>query len=204
MGYKTFEDMKHNIPEGATHYQNETMEFSFAWFNVDEDKCFVDGQWWPYSLDGYPMDEIKPIPPTIKTESQEEREALDMIDTTSKQVESLAKGDAVEWDGEGMPPVGAKCEILFKEYQHKGFGLFNVLAYHSGAIWVQYIGPLENNGKCYTAECSTLEFRKPESPEQKAERERDEAIKIIQRDMAFSGSDYYAAKRLYEKGYRKQ
>lgn len=111
----------------------------------------------------------------IPTESPEEREALGMINTTSKKVESLAKGDEVEWNGEGLPPVGVECEILFKEYPHKGFGLFNILAYHGGAIWVQYTGPLENNGKCYTEECSTLEFRKPESPEQKAERERLEA-----------------------------
>lgn len=86
-----------------------------------------------------------------------------------------------EWNGEGLPPVGAECEILFKEYPQKGFGLFIVLAYHGGAIWVQYVGPLENNGKCYTAECSTLEFRKPETPEQKAEREKkEEAEEMIQ------------------------
>lgn len=99
--------------------------------------------------------------------------AIDNIDTTPIQVESLAGG--AEWNGEGLPPVGVECEILFEDYPNKGFGLFNVLAYHGGAIWVQYIGPLGNNGKCYTAECSTLEFRKPETEAERNERERIEA-----------------------------
>lgn len=147
----------------------------------------------------------------IPTQTHEEKEALDMIDTTSKRVESLAKGDVVEWDGEDLPPVGVECEILFKEYPHKGFGLFNVLAYHGGAIWVQYTGPLENNGKCYTAECSTLEFRKPESQEQKAKRERDEYIHVMVDDFNDQDIDYnYRGKvakvcaALYDAGYRKE
>lgn len=35
---KTFETEKHNIPEGATHYANETDDDYFAWVK------FVDGE----------------------------------------------------------------------------------------------------------------------------------------------------------------
>jgi hypothetical protein len=121
-----------------------------------------------------------------------------------------------EWDGNGLPPVGAECEILdingdkiigngtvyhvdgnkffilsksLKDYPEE-----STVSMFDGAmnLYVMWVNDGDNR------------FRKPETPEQKAERERDEAIKTIQRDMAFSGSDYHAAKRLYEKGYRKQ
>lgn len=36
--------------------------------------------------------------------------AIDNIDTTPIQVESLAGG--AEWNGEGLPPVGARCEFV--------------------------------------------------------------------------------------------
>lgn len=35
--FKTFEDMKHDIPEGATHYSDETDSDFFAWLKVDGD-----------------------------------------------------------------------------------------------------------------------------------------------------------------------
>ena len=35
----TYETMKHNLPEGATHYHNETEDHFFCWFK------FADGNW---------------------------------------------------------------------------------------------------------------------------------------------------------------
>lgn len=95
----------------------------------------------------------------IPTESQEGREALDMIDTTSKQVESLAKGDGIKWKN------GDYC-------QHK-----------NGVIFT-FIGKCDNPKEfdCVLMDSSgntvlsfINELSKPESPEQKAERERLEA-----------------------------
>lgn len=38
--FKTFEDMKNDIPEGATHYSDETDGDFFAWFKVDGDTTY--------------------------------------------------------------------------------------------------------------------------------------------------------------------
>ena len=200
MAYITFEDMKHCIPEGATHYQNETKEFSFAWFNVDEDKCYVDGQWWPYSLDGYPMDEIKPIPPTIKTDSSEEREAIDMMDTTTKQIESLEKGDLVEWKN------GDYC--IYNENEYMYVGKFD-------CKWSSE----DDTDRCVIVNptlrpamiCAHEKYlSKPESPEQKAERERDGRIHAMVDDFNEQDIDYNyrgqvvkVCAALYDAGYRK-
>lgn len=46
--FKTFEDMKHNIPEGATHYRDEDDKNLFTWVKVAggvEIWCDVFCQW---------------------------------------------------------------------------------------------------------------------------------------------------------------
>lgn len=45
---KTFEDMKHNIPDGATHYFEETENEKFAWWNESKSLLLCpdnNGQW---------------------------------------------------------------------------------------------------------------------------------------------------------------
>jgi hypothetical protein len=185
MGYKTFKDMKQNIPEGATHYQNESEEYMFAWFDYNKDKCYVMGGWKECTMKDYPSGEIKPIPTTIKTESPEEREALDMIGTTSKQVESLSNDSELpnssEWDGEGLPPVGVEC-CFTPDNNLWGFASTDT---YSGEV-LRYEGEqfvfLLSHDKYNIRPCHLIvsrtdkgEFSKPESPEQKAERERLES-----------------------------
>lgn len=111
----------------------------------------------------------------IPTQSPEEREALDMIDTTSKQVDSLAKGGPAEWDGKGLPPVGVECEKIFD-------GISQIVTplyyddHKSGMVMFYYRDSGNSVGSdydwCLVENCI---FRKLESPEQKAERERLEA-----------------------------
>lgn len=48
------------------------------------------------------------------------------------------------------------------------------------------------------------DFRKPETPEQKAEREKKEAIDDIKGTIDFFTDSYMSALSLYEQGYRKQ
>lgn len=109
-----------------------------------------------------------------------------------------------EWNGEGLPPVewenGDECVINRKATN--GEVLSDIGVYYgetTSHYWLLGIGPREGGIYCK----SKYWLSKPETPQQREEREREEEIKIIQRDMAFSGSDYCAAKRLYEKGYRK-
>ena len=80
---KTFETMKHNIPEGATHYQEEGDEYLFAWFSKTDDslRIFVPESPFPSwnKCSAYHYEDlIKPIP----TETPEEKEALDTIEKT--------------------------------------------------------------------------------------------------------------------------
>lgn len=76
-----------------------------------------------------------------------------------------------EWVN-GLPPVGAKCEALFIEHEHKGYGEFLVLGYHGSYVWMEYIGELSNTSKHYTAKVNLIKFRKPETKAERIERER--------------------------------
>ena len=81
---KTFETMKHNIPEGATHYQEEGDGYLFAWFSKTGDslsifvpECPLPS--WTYCSASNYEGLIKLIP----TETPEEKEALDAIEQLS-------------------------------------------------------------------------------------------------------------------------
>ncbi|QIW88955.1 hypothetical protein phiV208_24 [Vibrio phage phiV208] len=138
----------------------------------------------------------------IPTESPEEREALDMIDTTSKQVESLAKGNVVEWDGEDeLPPIGCKVMTSFTESDCDNWcdfhGPSEIIAYHNDYVWVAHHGKFNR-----IHALSNIEFEKPESPEQKAERERLEAaydlyLKVQERD---EGPGFAASFKQFQDG----
>lgn len=136
-----------------------------------------------YVLRAAALSEIKVI-----TETPEEREALDMIDTTSKQVDGLAKGDSVEWkngdnleyiDGDGEWSEFLGRYISFDKYA----GLHVIYA---------------SDGNIYHAESEQI--RKPESQEQKQ-------IKSMVGDFRkYSGSLFYAdmAKYLIDLGWSKE
>lgn len=93
-----------------------------------------------------------------------------------------------EWDGKGLPPVGVDCE--FKEGSPSGVSEFSdwskcrVLAYNkpkesSGEL--QIIVRDDRGDAAIIYSCDEPVFRKPETPEQKAEREkREEAKEMIQ------------------------
>ena len=81
---KTFETMKHNIPEGATHYRDESDGFIFSWVMFDDGgalNVYTTALGWCRLNHSKFKDKVKPIP-TIQTETQEEKEALDAIEKT--------------------------------------------------------------------------------------------------------------------------
>ncbi|CAH9016968.1 putative coil containing protein [Vibrio phage 217E38-1] len=101
----------------------------------------------------------------IPTETPEEKEVMDGIESAGW----------IEWNGEGLPPVGVECEAVFIDHEHKGYGEFLILGYHSNYVWMEYIGKLRNKSKHYTAKINMVKFRKPETPQQREDRERLEA-----------------------------
>ncbi|WP_461533460.1 hypothetical protein [Sinomicrobium sp.] len=81
------------------------------------------------------------------------------------------KVQEVEWDGEGLPPVGVVCEVL---HMGKTWELVEIVAHvksidGSKAVW-QMIGYNEWSGD------SADKFRPLHTPEQ---RHRDESVKLI-------------------------
>ncbi len=168
MGYKTFEDMKRDIPEGATHYHNESDGYHFCWFKFDGENWFIccpdkGGKWYTCYREQY-RDGIVQF---VQTETPQEREALDMIDTTSKQVESLAKGDAVEWkNGDSLLWKNGNGEFL-----ECNTGRY--IGYDS--VENKHIFVRTDVDTYYIMYAKHSAISKPESQEQKAERERLEA-----------------------------
>ena len=86
---KTFKTEKHNIPEGATHYLDESDEWNFLWLKSCPKsgwrKCSSSGDLGPIWVEDDLIDRIKPIPQTKE----------------------------VEWNGEGLPPVG---EVVYGRF----------------------------------------------------------------------------------------
>lgn len=121
---------------------------------------------------------------------------LDQLD------EWLGLESKTEWDGEGLPPVGVECEWIGGGLNHGDWGLVVVRAYNGDCAWIEKL----NNNSMHTV-MNPAHFRKPETPEQKAERELYEAIEDGY-NLAPDGLDIpinkYVAKLLYQQGYRKQ
>ena len=68
----TFETEKHNIPEGATHYANETKGDEFAWYKMDDGVSYLFcpnyGRAWEKCQDQREIynSDVKPIPTDTK------------------------------------------------------------------------------------------------------------------------------------------
>ena len=65
----TYETMKHNIPEGATHYIDGDFYF-FAWVNLSEGKYYNEGEWLNYEFSTLPDGVVKPIPAEAPEETK--------------------------------------------------------------------------------------------------------------------------------------
>ena len=110
----------------------------------------------------------------IDMEAGEQREC--MRELTLEDLKPQTK--EVEWVN-GLPPVGVECEAVFIEHEHKGYGEFLILGYHSNDVWMEYIGELSNKSKHYTAKIDLVKFRKPETEAERKEREEIEAASYL-------------------------
>lgn len=146
---KTFETEKGNIPEGATHYLNETNTDCFAWYREDTKEVMVSAyatpEWEPAGKD----------------------ESLD----------TMVAIPEPEWVN-GLPPVGVECEIKHKDatpdWAQPDFHKTKVIAY--GNELVIFHNENTCNGKHESVGAiSEYLFRKPKTPQQREEREKLEA-----------------------------
>lgn len=173
MGYKTFEDMKDKIPDGAAYYQNESEMFGFAWFNADKNKCHFNGEWYECSMEFYPEGQILPIP---------------------TQLDSHLGIDSGEWKN------GDECE-----HGHYNYSDANKMTYIGAHPFVigKHVCLSELKGLVIV---DSIWLRKPETPQQREDRERLEAIETMcnEVDKLPHGEAFAAMATLYDLGYRKQ
>ena len=76
----------------------------------------------------------------------------------------------VDWNGEGLPPVGVECEWIGGGVNHGDWGLVIVRAYNNEFAWIE---KLRDNSMSTVR--NPAHFRKQETPEQREDRERMEA-----------------------------
>ena len=122
----------------------------------------IDKGWWLVTLASL----IENIP----TETPEEKEVLDGIESAGE--------DEDEWDGEGLPPVGVECEYkdgddwyaVKVNYLSEWFMVIEALK--SQSKWIDIKG---TELSFEYSRFDSLEFRKPETPKQREDRERLEA-----------------------------
>lgn len=111
-----------------------------------------------------------------KLVKKEQAPAVDVeFDTAPQQVESLAGG--VELDG--LPTVGANCEYSFKSSNFEFWYECEILSVGSECVFVKTkdAGLIERFGVSeISVNMLDTKFRKPETPQQREERERIEAI----------------------------
>ncbi|CAH9015394.1 conserved hypothetical protein [Vibrio phage 142E35-1] len=134
---KTFETEKHNIPEGATHYWNETSSGFFAWWD-DVNKLML-------CPDGHGV-------------------WVDIKDTSGDLMKSIPQQE-IEWKN-GLPPVGSKVMSSYTKTDCDGWcdmhGPSDVIAYHGDYVWIAHHGKFNR-----VHELCNIEFEKPESPDEK-------------------------------------
>ncbi|AFC22705.1 hypothetical protein VchM-138_0026 [Vibrio phage vB_VchM-138] len=79
-----------------------------------------------------------------------------------------------DWNGEGLPPVGVECEFKFTNEAESSFKICKVLCFGNSFAFMKSHRSI-NGYKEFALRISDIEFRKPETPQERQERERIEA-----------------------------
>lgn len=116
-------------------------------------------------------------------------------------VDALKAPKVVEWNGEGLPPVGTVCEVLNSNLGNPEWERCTIL--YSGKHRIVY-----DSESCEerTAFIDSLSFRPIRTPEQIAAEECDKAVKAMLAEFAHTGSltsHYEVCEVLHKAGYRK-
>lgn len=114
--------------------------------------------------------------------------------------EALERREPVEWDGTGLPPVGALVEVNYKgQAPYEAL----VVAEHLGEV-VLWIG---NGARTNYWRCDPGWLRPILTPEERAAKERDEAVAAMLDSSGFSAYDNVTVQQvceaLHAAGYRK-
>lgn len=124
-----------------------------------------------------------------------EKQAMnnDKIALTEQEDEAFeAKGKSVEWDEKGLPPTGCVCE--YYDENHSGKWIKVIVNYSSEWGVVVESVDVAKGTELFFNNYEGKVFRKLETPEQKAKRERDE----LARDLFLELNPDVFAKRDWE------
>lgn len=111
-----------------------------------------------------------------KIETPEEAEAFDIMAQDNEQLQNYEMGECVEWDGEGLPPVGVECELKYKHATNANWRKCKVFAYSNDHGSVAAVWHLDGEAWYHhSINIREYEFRKPETEADRKERERLEA-----------------------------
>ncbi len=119
---KTFETEKHNIPEGATHYMNQTSYSYFAWCRYANDRLYatlpVEIDWVHVSEDIFDRN-IKPIPQT-NIETPEEKE-VEWVNGDTVEYRNKHEGEGVILTFVGINPTHKGYAVLYGKHLAGGY-----------------------------------------------------------------------------------
>lgn len=115
----------------------------------------------------------------------------------------------VEWDGQGLPPVGTVCEAIHEDINSGKPVKAEILKHHDNGLSVAFFwvdAPVEAEGNLYWAQ----RFRPLRTPEQIAAEEREKAIDaMLDLDPPHENGLGLTSRRqfceiLFDAGYRRQ
>ena len=135
----TFEAMKHNIPEGATHYRDESDGFRFSWVMFGDGgalNVYTTALGWCRFNHSKFEDKVKPIP-KIPTETKEDKEALDEKTYRYEKVEFEHAWEAVkEHEEKGGIFICSNDEVQNDNYPICGFDMAIIKGYlNDGSVY---------------------------------------------------------------------
>lgn len=112
-------------------------------------------------------------------------------------VDALNAPKVVEWDGAGLPPVGAECEMKRLDYVDVDWQQIKFLCAGEKKAFF-----MDSEGYEWSRPLTELKFRPIRNAEQVAAEEREKAIKQMVDDDI--GLGRVIAEWVYDAGYRKQ
>lgn len=181
-------------PEGATHALPTTVGSKF--FKQDHAAYdWVNGKWRHMGPD---LGECVFAPNLIERPAPQNDES-----------QNVAR---IEWDGEGLPPVGVSCEVT-PHNDVWGFSTLetrpcSVIAYHADFAWIDLGGP----GVPVATRIDKVDFTPIRTPEQIAADEREHGIRNACTDISKALSELHEAEEptavaiieaMIDAGYRK-
>lgn len=92
----TYESEKHNMPKGATHYIEGTIDHLFEWYDLNSSKVYVGGGEWVRFYGTIDDKDLKPIP------NGDVRKTIEQLEQENAQLKGLNAAYRLAYDLEKL------------------------------------------------------------------------------------------------------